>query len=128
MKILKIFTTNLKTICSSKFYSMFSSTKQNQFNMIINDMIKKVLFKINYNKKVIFIQINSMLKKNNKQRDASSFIYCIFSKKVRHFLRLNFEINSIFDIFQIFDDEIITMGKNKHFQSLIIDLFKSENK
>ena len=109
MKILKTFTTNLKTICSSQLYSVFSSTRQNQFNMIINNVIKKDLFKINYNKNIIFIQVNSMFKKNNRQRHESSVIRRIISEKLCRFLRMNFEINSIFDILQIFDDERMTM-------------------
>ena len=96
--------------------------------MIINDVIKKVLFKINFNRNMIFIQMNSMLEKNNKQRHENNVIRRIFFEKLCRFLRINFEINSIFDIFQICNDEKMTMQKNKHFQNLIIDLFNSEDK
>ena len=72
--------------------------------------------------------MNSMLEKNNRQRHENSVIRRIFSEKLCRFLRMNFEINSIFDIFQIFDNIRMTMQKNKHFQNLIIDLFNSENK
>ena len=79
-------------------------------------MIKRTLFKTYYNKDMTSIQMNSMFKKNNRQRDVSSFIYRIFSEKLCRFLRLNFEINSILDIFQIFDDEIMAMRKNKNYR------------
>ena len=69
-----------------------------------------------------------MFKKNNRQRHESNVIRRIFFEKLCRFLRMNFEINSIFDIFQIFDDEKMTMQKNKRFQSLIINLFNNENK
>ena len=56
--------------------------------------------------------MNSMLEKNNGQRHEKSVICRIFFEKLCRFLRMNFEINSIFDIFQIFDDEKMTMQKN----------------
>ena len=77
---------------------------------------------------MIFIQMNSILEKNNEQRHENRVIRRIFSEKLCRFLSMNFEINSIFDIFQIFDGEKMTMQKNKDFQNLIIDLFNSEKK
>ena len=53
-----------------------------------------------------------MFKKNNKQRHENNVIRRILFEKLCRFLRINFEINSIFDIFLIFDDEKITMQKN----------------
>ena len=69
-----------------------------------------------------------MFEKNNRQRDESSVIRRSFSEKLCCFLCMNFEINSIFDIFQISNNKRMTMQKNKHFQNLIIDLFNNENK
>ena len=77
---------------------------------------------------MIFIQMNSMFKKDNRQHHESNVIRRIFFEQLCRFLRINFKINSIFDIFQTFDDKVITMQKNKHFQNLIIDLFNNENK
>ena len=80
--------------------------------MIINDVIKEILFKSNYNRNMIFIQMNSMFEKNNRPRNKNNVIRCIFSEKLCRFLRINFEINSTFDIFQTIDDKKMTMQKN----------------
>ena len=115
MKFFKNSSSKLKTDCSSKFYLMFSSTKSNQIIMTINNAIVKILFKINYDKIVIFIEIISLLRNYIEQYKRNDIIRDIFFEKLCFFLRINFQIYSIFYIFHVFNDDKMTMRRNKHF-------------
>ena len=128
MIFVKKFSSKLKTDCSSKFYFLFLSTKSNQIMMTINDAITKILFRINYDRTMTFIEIISLFRNHIEQHEKNSIIRDIFFEKLCYFLQINFQIYSIFQIFHVFNDDKMTIRKNKHFQNRMIDLFNNKNK
>ena len=96
--------------------------------MTINDVITKTLFRVNYDRTVIFIEMISLLRNHIEQHEKNNIIRDIFFEKLCYFLRINFQIYSIFQIFHVFNDDKITMRKNKRFQNLMIDLSDNKNK
>ena len=95
--------------------------------MTINDAITKILFKISCDKTVILIEMTSLLRNYMEQHEKSSIIRDISFEKLCYFLRISFQIYSIFQIFHAFNDDKTTMRKNKHFQNLMIDLLDNNN-
>ena len=96
--------------------------------MTINDVIATFLFKINYDRIVIFLEMISLFRNFIEQHEKNNIIRDIFFDMLCCFLRINFQISSNFQIFHVYNDDKMTMRKNKHFQNLMIDLFNNKDR
>ena len=113
---------------STRQNQMSSPTEQNQISMVANDPITKALFKVSCNRDMTLIQVASVLEGNNRQHEGSSIIRRISFEKLCHLLRMDFKINSTFDIFQVSDDGRMAVREDRHLQSLVVDLSNSGGK
>ena len=78
-------------------------------------MITTILFKINYDRIVIFIEMILLFRNHIEQHEKNNIIRDIFFEKLCYLLRMNFHIDSIFQNFHVFNDDRMTIRKNKHF-------------